>query len=353
MPGIRTLLALVIVLPALGALVPTVPAAEVTETGVSFGIPRRELVTGLDVAVGCDVSASHGTLAVRDGGTAETFLAMAPGPCAITVYLFGAPIALPILNSTPIGRSSYMIPGVGGLTFGLADVSVDLVLRIGARLTGEVEGLVVAPAEASWTRWGATALAVASTMGRTGSTVREELPFNVTMNLSVGVGVHALGIRVLSRELASLGEVTGTPSVNVPVHIDLKPSAVQATAWGRAHTTIRVNWTPTADDDIASYRIVATSEYGPATVFLVDDPSALSTEIPALPAVDYRIDVSVVDRGGQVSEVSSVTVRTPAEPVGGPAPPQVEPLLGIVVLSGVLGFVLGLFVRRRSPNGRA
>ena len=342
MSGMRAILILSLTLAGLA----TLPAAadEVRETAVSFGIPRREVAPGLDVAAACGVVAAYEGLALRDGGTDETFLALSPGPCEITVYVLGAGIALPIVNSAPIGRTSYLIPGVGGITLGLADVSIDLLVSVDARQTSEVDGLAVTPTSASWSRWGTTTFAVAASMDSTVSTRHLGLPFNVTMNLSVGVSVFAFGIRLYSAALASLGAAEGTPALDIPVVVDLKPSAVTASAWGPTHAAIRVNWTQNTDDDFAYVRIVVAPDGGTATVFLVEDSAATSTEVPAFPATDYRIEVSVVDRGGQVSDVSTVTVRTPPENVRGA--PEGTNVLGVVAVSLLVGFGLGFLARR-------
>jgi hypothetical protein len=321
----------------------------VQETTVFFGVPRTQVVSGLDIAMGCNVVASSEGLALLDGGTDETFLALSPGPCEITVYVIGIGLALPIANAAPIGRTAYLVPGVGGLTLGLADVSIDLLVSFDAALAGDVAWLAVTPSAASWSRWGATTLASAANTGATGSTIHSVLPFNVTMNLSVGASVYALGIPLYSFALASLGNVGGTPALEIPVAIDLKPSAVTASAWGPTPATIRVNWTQNTDDDFAYVRIVVAPAGSTEIVFLVEDPSAMSTEVPAFPAKDYAIEVSVVDRAGQVSEVSTVAVRTPPEsaPPSVPEPPNV---LGVVVLSLLVGFGIGFLVRRRTTR---
>ena len=349
MAGIRAILILSLALAGLAAP-PPAAAGEVQETAISFGVPRREVAPGLDVAAACGVVAAYEGLALCDGGTDETFLALSPGPCEITVYVLGAGIALPIMNSAPIGRTSYLIPGVGGITLGLADVSIDLLVSVDARQTSEVDGLAVTPTNASWSRWGATTLAVDASMGATGSTMHLALPFNVTMNLSVGVSVYAFGIRLYSVSLASLGIVEGAPSLDIPVVVDLRPSAVTASAWGPTHAAIRVNWTLNTDDDFAYVRIVVAPDGGTQTVFLVEDPAATSTDIPAFPATDYTIEVSVVDRGGQVSDVSSVTVRTPPENVL--SAPEALAVLGVVAVSLLVGLGLGLLVRRRKTGDR-
>jgi len=342
MAGIRAILILSVILAGLTTY-PPAAASDIRETAVSFGVPRREVAPGFDVEAACGVVASYEGLAVRDGETDETFLALSPGSCEITVYVLGVGIAVPIMNSAPIGRTSYLIPGVGGITLGLADVSIDLLVSVDARQASEVDGLAVTPTSASWSRWGATTLAASASMGSTGSTMHLGLQFNVTMSLSVGVTVYAFGIPLYSASLASIGTVEGTPALDIPVVVDLKPSAVTASAWGPRHAAVRVNWTQNTDDDFAYVRIVVAPVGGAGTVFLVEDPAATSTDLPAFPATDYTIEVSIVDRGGQVSDVSSVTARTPPENVrSAPEPPGV---LGFVAVSLLVGFGLGFLVR--------
>jgi len=343
------ILALILTIALASAPAPRAAADEVQETTISFGVPRSQVVPGLDIAMGCGVVASYESIALLDGGSDESFLALSPAPCEITVYVLGIGIALPIVNSAPIGRTAYLIPGVGGLTLGLADVSVDLLVSFDATLAREVPGLAVTPPGASWARWGATTITAAASMGATGSTMHLALPFNVTMNLSVGASVYALGIPLYSAALASLGTVTGAPALDIPAVVNLRPSAVTASAWGLAPAAIRVNWTQNTDDDFAYVRIAVVPEGGTQTVFVVEDPAATTLDVPAFPATEYAIEVSVVDRAGQVSDVSSVEVRTPpAESVR--SAPETSSLFGIILASLLIGFVLGLLARRRKAG---
>lgn len=349
---VRALLLLSLAVGALGVNVPSVAADEAYATEVSFGIPRRSIVPGFDVSAECGVSVSYGDLVVPDGGEDETFFSMAPGPCTITVFVFDVPIPLPLVNSTPIGRTSYRIPGIGGFTFGLADVSIDLVLGVDVRASRSVEGLSANLADASWTRWGATSLNVAATVGNAGSTLRLHQPFDAMMNLSLGASVRALGIVILPVDVASLGTVTGTPSIEVPVEVDLRPSGSALSAWSGSHSAILVNWTRNMDDDFAYYRIVVAPEGGTAMVYIVERPETVSTEVPAIPRTSYRIEMSVVDRSGQVSEVNSVSVRTSAAPAYAPTP--ADGIVAFAALGGLLGFIGGFLARGwrrpRKPN---
>src|SRR5207245_2442032 len=88
----------------LALLTPTASAGEVLQQSVDFGIPRTQVVSGLDFEAGCRVSTTYQGIEVLDGATGGSFIATAPGPCAIKVYVLGVPISLPLLNSTPLGR---------------------------------------------------------------------------------------------------------------------------------------------------------------------------------------------------------------------------------------------------------
>lgn len=348
MRGPGALILLVVLSASLGA--PSATAAdELRDVTVSFGVPRRQVVSGLDVAAACTVVASYAGLAMVDGGADETFLLMGPGTCAITVYVLGVAIPLPLGNAAPIGRTSYLIPGVGGLTFGLADVSIDVLMSVETRLTAEVSGLSVTPPRSSWTHWGATTLGVAASLGTSGSTMHFGLPFNVTMNLSIGASVFAFGFRLFSASLASLGTIAGTPPLNVPVAVDRVPSPVIASGWGRAPDEIRLNWTANTDDDFAHYRIVVVPVAGTELVFLVEDRAATNADLPASPDTEYTIHVSAVDRAGQSSNVSSVALRTPQDSVR-IAPESPGVILAAVALSLLAGFGLGLLIRRRKKT---
>jgi hypothetical protein len=161
--------------------------------------------------------------------------------------------------------------------------------------------------------------------------------------------VYAFGLRLFSASLASLGTVVGTPALDVPVAVDRVPSPVTASAWGPAPGEIRLNWTANTDDDFAHYRIVVAPAEGTELVFLVEDPAATNVHLPASPDTAYMIHVFAVDRAGQSSNASSVPLRTPRDSVR-IAPESPGMILGVIAVSLLTGFGLGLLIRPRKKT---
>ena len=98
---------------------------------VHFDVSGGDLVAGVAAfraSSGARVSGEPP--AQRDNGTARTTVAAAPGDCATILILLGLDVAIPTITTTPIGRSSYSVPGVSRPTLGLTDVSLDLQLAM-------------------------------------------------------------------------------------------------------------------------------------------------------------------------------------------------------------------------------
>ena len=341
----------------LALLTPRASASEVLQQSVYFGVPRTQVVSGLDFEAACRVSTTYQAIDVLDGATGGSFIAAGPGPCAITVYVLGVPISLPLLNSTPLGRYPFSLPGVAGFTFGLGDVTIDLVTSLLASYSSAVGTLSVSPVDLAWTRWGSSSFTTSSHSGAEGDTLSLAAAFRLSMGFSIGVSVYVLGLRVFSFDLAPIGTFDGTPVVNVPVSVDLKPTHATVTGgWAPSPYSIQANWTPKGDSDFAAYRVRvadSTSSY----VFLVDSQNSGFMTVPASPNRTYTVTVTVVDRTGQTSGSNSAVVRTPVLP---PPPSTRTPASAgadwtFFVLGIALAFVAGLAVgyvvqrfRRRS-----
>lgn len=293
---------------------PGASAGEVLQQSVYFGVPRTQVVSNLDFEAACRVSTTSQGIDILDGATGGSFIAAGPGPCAITVYVLGVPITLPLLNTTPLGRYPIHLPAVSGFTLGLGDVTIDLVTSLHARHTSTVGTLSVTPADLAWLRWGSESFAVTSHAGVEGNTQSLTAPFRLSMDFSIGVSVYVIGLRVFSFNLAPIGTIDGTPVVTVPVLVDLKPTHATVTGgWAPSPVKIQVNWTPNRDSDFAAYQVRVVDNES-SYVFLVDSQSSGSLTVPASPNRMYSVTVTVADQAGQMSGSNIASVRTPPLP---------------------------------------
>lgn len=345
----------------IGSLPTSVSAGTVLQDTVYFGLPRTQVVSGLDFEAACRVSVAYEGISMLDEEAAGSFLSAGPGPCSISVYILGVQVQLPILNPTPLGRFSFMIPGVGGITFGLAEVSVDLLTSLFANYTGSLATVTPSPMTVTWNRWGSAALSFTAHSGAEGNTLSLDVPYTLSMGFAVGVSVYFLGARIFSADLASLGSIAGTPVVRLPAQIDVKPthvSVVSATATS-AHS-LMINWSANSDSDFGSYRIRVDDGRSPPLTILVEDPRSTTLTVPAVPSTDYTVSILVVDRAGQPSSTSpSASATTPQPPPSpsGPISQELNPVSLVIgfaaLLAGIaLGFVAGWGVRGRRKAGK-
>lgn len=328
---------------------PVASASGVTQTSVDFGVPRTQIVSGLDFEAACKVAATSADTSVIDGQTSNSFSSVSPGACAITVYVLGIPIGLPVLNETPLGRYSFYIPGVSGFTFGLADVSIDLVTVLFANYTGSSPVLSSVPSGLTWSTWGASPVTIAAHSGAEGDSLSFQAPYTLSMTFAVGVSVYVLGLAVWSVNLASLGSIAGTPAVPIPVSVDLRPTRVAVTGgWAPSPYLLQVNWTPNTDTDFSSYR-VSVQDGQSGHTYAVDSQAASTLTMPASPGRTYNFTVEAVDQSGMVSTASTLTIRTPSAPTPGatvnvsPAGAPDATQFGVIF---VLGLVIGGVVSR-------
>jgi len=349
--GVRCAALSIAVLSLLGGIT-SVRAQPVAEQPVDFGLPRTQVVDGLDVELACQVIATSEAVSVLDAGEASSSVGVAPGRCTITVYVLDVPIPVPILNVTPLGRLAISIPGVSGFTNGLVDVSIDLVTSLSANYTGTSVAVSPNPTEMAWSHWGARSVTISAHSGGEGNSLSIPVPYAFWMALAIGVTVSALGVPVFSVNLATVGTFEGAPDVVVPVTVDLKPSRVGTVdAWAPSAEAVQVNWTPNQDTDFASYR-VRLEGGGSSYVFAVDTQASSTLTMPAAKGTDYTVSVNVVDRAGQPSAARSVQIRTPG--TSAPSPPVEGPGMVLLVLGVLAAFAAGFGVawslRRRREN---
>ncbi len=330
--------------------------SSVSQATVDFGLPRTQVVSGLDLEAACQVVVAYEGVNVLDGQSAGTFLTVDPGQCAITAYVLGVALSLPILDETPLGRYHFDIVGVTIANFGIADVSVDLLTSLAANYAGGSQVISPEPASLAWSQWGTSTVTVAADSGSSGDSLLLAAPYTISMAFGVGASVQALGLTVWSANLVTLGAVAGTPSVTIPVSVDLRPSSVPVTGgWAPSPYSLQVNWTPNTDSDFAEYRI-SVRDNGSAAVEYADASQASSSlTVAAEPGRNYTVTVAAVDQAGLVSTQSVVTIPTPlpasapgnSQNIGTMGAPNATQVLVVLILTAVVAGILGYVVGRR------
>ncbi len=297
-------------------------APDLTEVTVGFSMPMTDVIPGVAAfRAECSIDASGEALALRANETARTTIAAVPAACAMVLTLLGFDIGIPTINTTPLGRSSVYLPGLSIVTLGVVDISIDLMTSMNS--TTHVEDVTVAtvdPSDAAWPVWGAQRLQVRGTDGY-GSVVASELNTTFTYALSLGLTVSALGVTLYHTDLADLGRYPGTPSLTTAVRVDLVPHplvlgpASQITSAGAV-----LNWTGSVDADVDHLELWITD--GTLNLsYRIADPNATSLALPLESETDYRAWIVVVDRSGQSSSSSVVSLRTAAPPSSNPQAP--------------------------------
>ncbi|HEX9339843.1 MAG TPA: hypothetical protein VF992_01545 [Thermoplasmata archaeon] len=186
---------------------------ELLQQSVSFGLPRTDADTWLALSATCGVIANYEHLSLTFEESVDTFVNMAPDSCEITAYVLGVAVPLPILNSTPLGRKSYKIPGVQTVTLGLVDLSVDLVTSLTAN-RNDTDPEFIAPSSLSWPAWGMNVFPVTD---RFDGEKEALLVYEPQLSFSLGASVFVLGVRIYGTDIVHLGDVVGTPSVAIPI----------------------------------------------------------------------------------------------------------------------------------------
>lgn len=329
-------------------------ADQVLQETVDFGVPQTTVVTGLDFQATCSVVASYQGIVLLDESSSVGSIGVGPGSCSVVVTVLGVPISLPILKTTPLGRFSFLLPV--SLPLGLGDVSIDLVTGLYASYAGTSPALDVAPHDIEWTSWGTTAFGLQSHAGTEGDLLALTAPYQLAMSFGVGVSVTVLGLRVFTVDLASLGSFIGSPVVDTPVTVDLRPTHVNIVAAAAPDSnSIQVSWTQNQDSDFASYRVVVNDDAN-RYVFVVDSQGTTSLTVPARPDKTYAVQVGVVDRAGQISSWSSGSVTTPAAPPAQSASRGMDSfgafLIPLTVIGWIVGPLVGWFAGRRRRTGR-
>ncbi len=333
------------------------PIDDLVSARVHFAVPQTDVIRGVvAVRASCDVDASGEALALLANATDRSTLAASAGPCAIVVVPLGVDVPLPVFgNTTPLGRSSFYLPGVSTATLGIVDLSVDLVTSLNS--TSRVpDGIAdVSPNEVEWTAWGTKRILVHGEDG-VGSVATSELNTTFTYTMSLGLTVYARRIAVYHRDLAQIGSFVGAPSLITDLSVDLRPHALTLEApTDVAYDRATLSWSAVIDSDIEHLELWLTD--GTANVSYRLAPTATTVEVTLRPSTHYDARIASVDGGGQITASSAVGFDTPAEPGSG-SPPQVEgqgialftwPMVVVAVLAGAVGFGLG-FLRGRKRH---
>ncbi len=331
-------------------LLPPVSAAAATSgdlrlVTVHFDVAQTTILAGVaDFRASCDVIASGEDVALRDNESARTTVAGNAGNCSMVLVLFGVDVAIPTINTTPLGKSSLYLPGLAIATLGIVDVSLDLQTSLNS--TTRVEDPAVAsvePQNLSWSAWGAQRLEVRGAHGF-GDVAATELNTTFTYRASLGLTVYALGVVLYHADLTDLGSYVGVPSLTTDVTVDLLPDPLtlgdpEDVTYDGA--TLRWSGTPAADVDHLDVWIAGG---GLNVSYRLPDVRASSLRVPLRAETRYLAWVVVVDRAGQASASNVVAFTTPAAPALEVPPPPTQESLEARANAAVVGTVVALAI---------
>ncbi|MGQ0796475.1 MAG: hypothetical protein ACT4OI_01225 [Methanobacteriota archaeon] len=331
-------------------LVPVASSAQadlVTER-VRFSLYVADVIPAVAVDAACEVIASGESIELLGGAVDGTSVAVAPGPCSISVILFGTEVPLPLVNTTPLGVRSFYLPGLAIVTLGLVDVSVDLVSSLNA--TSEVadpDAATVEPEDHTWTAWGARRVVVRASDGF-GGRIATRIETEFTWSVSLALTVWALSVPLYQVGLTSLGAVRGAPALATPLVVDLRPPPLEVRGpEDLTHGGATVRWDGTLAEDVDHLELWA--DDGTARVAYHVAPTATQVRVPLRPDTGYEVWLDVVDEAGQRGTSERVAFESPAAPseVAAQAldPVSLEALLAVGIAAAV-GYAIGARRRR-------
>ena len=293
----------------------------VTQT-VHFEVPGHDLIPLVAAfRASCDLAASGEALTLRDNETVRTTVAVAPGNCSMILVLFGVDVAIPTITTTPIGRSSFYIPGASTISFGIVDVSLDL--RSSLNSTSRVDTTGVASlgeAARDWGSWGATRLAVQGAHGY-GGVLSSTLSTAFTYSLALGLTLWIAGIETYHTDVADFGHYLGDRALVAPLSVDLLPHPLTlGPATQVTYAAATLNWTGLVDADADHLELWIAA--GSTNIsYRVADPHATSLSVDLRASTTYAARIVAVDRSGQRTVSPDITFRTLAVPSPAPAAP--------------------------------
>jgi len=268
---------------------------------VHFEIPQTDLIPNVAaVRASCNVTASGEPLALRANETARTTIGAAPGPCSIVLVLFGLDVGLPLVNTTPLGRSSFFIPGIATATFGLVDVTLDLVTSLNSTTRVEDPRLAtVDPTDVAWSAWGIALLDVQAADGF-GSNATSALNTTFVYTMALAVSVFALSVEIFHADLTAIGSVIGTPSLRTDLSVDLRPHALVLGPLSEVrHDGATFAWAGSVDPDVDHLELFVTDGTRNASYRL--GPAASTVSVPLVPSTHYTAWIVAVDGSGQAT----------------------------------------------------
>lgn len=330
---------LVLPAPATAALPPLVVQS------VHFEVPGQNLIPGVAAfRASCDVNASGEPLSLLDNQTIRTTISAAPGACSMILILFGVEVGIPTITTTPIGRSSYYIPGLSLGTLGLGDVSLDLQSSLNSTSRVADSGAASLDAEAvNWSSWGAHRLMVQGAHG-SGNRIISAINTTFTYSLDLGLTVWIAGIQVYQAGLAAFGAYQGTPALLTPLSVDLLPHRLTL---GPAHDVsdhaATLNWTGTIDSDMDHLELWVDGG-GLNVSYRITDRVTSAMTVPLKANTDYRSWIVVVDESGQAVASPVVSYRTLTAPVSPPSttptpPPTYTEAQANLIVIGTFAFI--------------
>ena len=344
--GIRTkALAFVALLAALLILPPLVSAELpplVIQT-VHFEVPGHDLIP--DVAAfraSCDVIASGEPISLRDNETVRTAVEVAPSACSMILILFGVDVGIPTITTTPIGRSSFYIPGLTTLSLGIVDVSLDLQTSMNSSsMVPNPDAATLQESEIQWGTWGAHRLVIQGAHSF-GSNVTSDLETGFTYSLALGITIWVAGIEFYHTNLTDFGHYGGDHSLTTSLVADLLPHPLSlGPARSITYAGASLNWTGTVDPDVGHLELWLAD--GSTNVsYRIEDPHATALNVDLRATTTYTAWIAAVDGSGQETVSRGISFRTLAvpPPTSSPPPTYTESQANLVVVGTFLFIAL-------------
>jgi hypothetical protein len=331
------------------------PIPDFVYADIHFEVPQTDLIPNVAaVRASCDLNASGEPLTVLANGSVRSTLAASPGPCAIILVLGGVDVTLPVFNTTPIGRSSFYLPGISTITLGFVDLSVDLVTSMNSTSRVETDIADVAPQEIAWSSRGAERIVVHGE-DALGGVETSLLNTTFTYRMSLSLTIYVLSIALYHMDLAEIGSFVGTPSLRTDLSVDLRPHAlVLAAAESIGHDRATIVWSGFVDPDVDHLELWLSDGTHNVTVRLPS--TAVRTDVLLRPATPYQAWIVAVDSSGQENPSNGIAFdsaaapgETGSTPLGGLGSPAFAwSMIAVSILLGVIGYALGFLRGRKS-----
>jgi len=306
------------------------------------------------VRASCNLNASGEPVTVLANGSMRSTLAASAGPCTIVLVLGGVDVGLPVFNTTPLGKSSFYVPGISTVTLGIVDLTIDLVTSVNSTSHVESDLADVSPREIAWSAWGAQRILVHGEDGL-GSVGESSLNTTFTYEMSLALTVYALSIELYHMDFAEIGSFVGTPSLRTNLFVDLRPHPlVLEPAEGIRHDRATLTWIGAVDPDVDHLELWLSDGARNVTVRLA--PTTVRTDVLLRPATQYQVWIVIVDSSGQGSPSNGIAFEsaappgeTASTPLGGLGSSALAwTMLVVAILLGIVGYAWGFLRGRKS-----